>query len=215
MKQQSYVYYSPPKGSVYGHFVRSKNHQKTALQLQHVVKHLGNHKDDDHGQLVNLRLHEIVPTSDLTQRKKCIDDITDRFGSRDLKFARNSEDVFALHDWNIPFNKLMELIDYQTKNKFPNLHVSYSYYFHWKTKGMAESVIMVQFFDNRFLATTILHFPYYMDQRKLIPFLKELNEALPFKLSPKHFRYAIPNKSNEGFSIRKIDSKFAEMLLTT
>lgn len=180
------ILYQPKKNTLHGHYVRSKDRVLAAKNIEEFVLKNANSSFEDKNDL-ELSAHNNPSESIISQLVKL-------FGEQ-TSVMNNGYTV----KWEIPHKDLFKAISFVGENSDSHLHLVYSYYFDWKTKGLYKSHIIIQLFDNRFSVATLLHLPTFNSNEEFFSFISKMNTDLPFNLSPKNFRYL------DGKRWRKMD----------
>ncbi len=142
--------------------------------------------------------------------------------------------VTRREEWSFRSNELNRLFDFMVENSpWPKqvlgpVELVFNYEFMWLNPetgklfpgqtsghntedGSLKSSILFMVRRNSF-ASLLTTFPYALSDPRISEFLSVVVPYLPFKLSPKHFRHAVPLKTRAGYNHRKLAKEEKEHL---
>jgi hypothetical protein len=225
------VCYAPDKGAAYSHALRPASPKKAWTA---VARFLAECAELEEPRTVRLAAYRPTEWDDAALLDECVERTVARFGVPDLeagggvRFPSGEVVRGGYLEWRAPFARFAEFRDYLiAEEPWPKALVgpvtlSATFRFRWRDPdgagplaqqlaghctedGSLRSEFAVTL-SQRSTVSPNLWFPFAPIDPRLADLVQLSSTVLPFRLSARHFRLAVPRPSGQGYTYRRFDA---------
>lgn len=202
------LYYGLGKGNSYGHVSRSKDHVKS---MEMVDSFLIRHAEAGDNYSFNVRVTAEFDQKDREERERLCSTITSAIGKPSEVYGENPDINLNTVAWSqnkkIPQDLRNFLLSLSVESRqfcIKYLTISELRSFRWKDSSLPQSLLITIISRDRFSLQPNFLFP-NKSQDELYKLISDVAECLPVKLGVKHFKKAIPRKTEGSYIFRTLD----------
>jgi hypothetical protein len=207
----AYLSYVPPKSNSHGHYVRSKDHRLGLIKTIDTFKECFGASQFGN---TTVTLHHDNKIDNQLSIDNTISKLNSILGKPIGTWENTGfPNIKNTVTWSISDKSILELEEFYRLNStglLPLENISIYTPYAYGTKDTPHGTILCCIQLGKLFVSTILIFPYSIDNPELFPFVSKVYKQLPFKLSNKHFKHLVPSK--KGHRLLKPDETLQKQI---